>query len=169
MVELRAATQTDEPFLWEMLATAGYEPSVEHAKARHVVAMHLEGWMREGDFGVIASEEERLVGAAWARLFRLEEKPTFYVDDRTPEVTVAVSAAARGRGVGTRLLLALIEEAASRGMGGLMLNVRDTNPALRLYERLGFRRIEGAVIENRVGGQSFGMARSFTSSGSTPK
>jgi GNAT superfamily N-acetyltransferase len=80
----------------------------------------------------------------------------FYVDSRTPEVTIGVSGAARGQGVGASLLSALIAEAARRGLG-LCLNVRHDNPARRLYERHGFRLVAGSAVPNRVGGTSFAM------------
>ena len=44
----------------------------------------------------------------------------------------------RGRGIGTQLIKGLIEEAAKAGRA-VTLGVVKTNPALRLYERLGFR------------------------------
>jgi hypothetical protein len=37
------------------------------------------------------------------------------------------------------------------------LNVRDTSPALRLYERAGFRRMPGSEVRNRCGGLLLGM------------
>ena len=36
--------------------------------------------------------------------------------------------------------------------------VRESNPALRLYERLGFRRVPGRAVRNRAGSLSVGMA-----------
>ncbi|HEY8962306.1 MAG TPA: GNAT family N-acetyltransferase [Luteolibacter sp.] len=47
----------------------------------------------------------------------------------------------RGKGIGTSLLRELQEEAATRGMP-LSIHVERFNPALRLYERLGFRAVE---------------------------
>jgi ribosomal protein S18 acetylase RimI-like enzyme len=44
----------------------------------------------------------------------------------------------RGRGVGSRLLRAVLDEAAARGVKAT-INVEPANPARRLYERLGFR------------------------------
>jgi hypothetical protein len=35
--------------------------------------------------------------------------------------------------------------------------LRDTNPALRLYERAGFRRVLNSKVRNRCGGLSVGM------------
>lgn len=56
--------------------------------------------------------------------------------------TVAVAAGAQGRGLGERLVTTVIEQAARRGAGSLLLEVRADNPAaIRLYTRLGFERI----------------------------
>ena len=49
-----------------------------------------------------------------------------------------VDGALRRRGIGTEVVKALIEEAARTGRA-MTLGVVKTNPALRLYERLGFR------------------------------
>jgi GNAT superfamily N-acetyltransferase len=155
-IVIRPATQDDLAFLWHFLAIAAYEADIAAAKAVPFVAAHLEGWQRSEDFGFIAEQEVRAIGAAWARQFSPGEQPAFYVDDRTPEVTIGVEKAARGQGVGGRLLRALIAEAARRGVG-LCLNVRDDNPARRLYERIGFRLVPGSAVPNRVGGMSVGM------------
>jgi ribosomal protein S18 acetylase RimI-like enzyme len=47
----------------------------------------------------------------------------------------------RGAGIGTKLLLELQEEARA-GSKSLTIHVERFNPALRLYERLGFKQIE---------------------------
>jgi ribosomal protein S18 acetylase RimI-like enzyme len=49
-----------------------------------------------------------------------------------------VDRALRGQGIGTAVVNALVEE-AMRANRALTLGVVKTNPALRLYERLGFR------------------------------
>jgi ribosomal protein S18 acetylase RimI-like enzyme len=51
---------------------------------------------------------------------------------------IALTPAFRGRGIGTRLLRALIAEAAETART-LSIHVEMNNPARRLYERLGFR------------------------------
>lgn len=52
---------------------------------------------------------------------------------------IAVSAAARGQGIGTRLLQAIADHARATGKSTVRLDVIDTNPdARRLYERYGF-------------------------------
>jgi hypothetical protein len=37
------------------------------------------------------------------------------------------------------------------------LSVRETNPAVRLYERLGFKLVPGSEKTNRVGTRSFNL------------
>lgn len=50
---------------------------------------------------------------------------------------------ARGKGVGSALLKAIVEEARRRGLGAVRLDVIDTNPRARtLYERHGFKPVD---------------------------
>jgi ribosomal-protein-alanine N-acetyltransferase len=55
--------------------------------------------------------------------------------------TIAVAPATQGSGLGSRLLLALLDEADRRGQRVVSLEVRADNlPAQRLYDRHGFSR-----------------------------
>ena len=59
--------------------------------------------------------------------------------DEAHVTTIAVRPTDRGRGIGTALLLALLQEARSGGAAVATLDVRVSNlGAQRLYERLGF-------------------------------
>ncbi len=60
-------------------------------------------------------------------------------EDSTLLVDIALLAEHRGLGIGSELLRELIRE-CSRDRVPLRLQVLKTNPALRLYERLGFTR-----------------------------
>lgn len=153
---IRPARQDDLELLWEFLAMAAYEPSAAAAQSIRVSAHYLEGWRRPTDFGFIAEADGQPVGAAWARQFSASGNP-FFLNDRTPELAIGVQEGFRGRRIGTVLVRALIHEATSRKLG-LCLNVRETSPALRLYERLGFRRMPGCEVLNRAGSLSLGMA-----------
>ncbi|HET6313484.1 MAG TPA: GNAT family N-acetyltransferase [Chloroflexia bacterium] len=74
-----------------------------------------------------------------------DEQPVgrLYVDrwpDQTRVVDITVLPEYRNLGIGTVLLKALMAEAAEAGKP-LTIHVEQYNPALRLYERLGFTRI----------------------------
>ena len=103
------------------------------------VAHYIDGWMREGDAGLVATRDETLLGAAWWRIFGSGDRGYGFVDDDIPEIGLAVLETARGQGVGTRLLTELVNLARSQRRRGLSLSVEDGNEgARRLYERLGF-------------------------------
>ena len=57
---------------------------------------------------------------------------------------------ARGRGLGTAALRALEGELGARGVKALHLQVRPDNPAVALYERLGFTRVPRLVMTRRL-------------------
>lgn len=63
----------------------------------------------------------------------------------------AVVPAMRGRGIGTMLLRHVIADARDHGAAAVELTVGDSNPARRLYERLGFHTtaVTGAALFRR--------------------
>ena len=62
-----------------------------------------------------------------------------FVDEETPELAVAVVPNARGKGVGTALLTALLDRARADGYAALSLSVDRANEgAIALYEQHGF-------------------------------
>jgi GNAT superfamily N-acetyltransferase len=100
---------------------------------------------RPGDAAVIAVEGGRTVGAAWYRLFDdAATRPAEVRDSETPEVVIAVVPDRRGHGIGGALLEALKAKARADGFAALSLGVAEANPAMRLYERHGFVRVETA-------------------------
>ena len=62
-------------------------------------------------------------------------------DEEIRIIDIALLPEHRGRGIGTELLRALLDEAAEAGKR-LSIHVELNNPARRLYERLGFAPVE---------------------------
>jgi len=156
-VAIRPAAGEDEAFLWEMLAEAAQEDSVRAVEENPGTAKYVEGWGRDGDLGVVAvTATGEPLGAAWLRLLRGEEGGYGYVDDKTPELAIAIRPGARGTGIGARLISHLLQAAKSR-YRVVSLSVRSDNPALNLYERMGFCPVEGSKRTNRTGGTSITM------------
>ncbi len=118
-----------------------------------LVSRYVRGWGRPGDTAVIALENGFPVGAAWFRVFGGDEPGYGFVDERTPELAIAVVPSKRGHGVGDELLQALIAKAQAAGYERLSLSVEPGNPARKLYERHGFagrRRGRRGVDDGRV-------------------
>lgn len=105
------------------------------------LARYVEGWGRPGDFALVAIEGFQPVGAAWYRLFSAAEPGFGFVDEETPELTIAVVPSRRGHGYGNELLGALLTRARDDGFVAVSLSAEPDNPALVLYERHGFARV----------------------------
>jgi ribosomal protein S18 acetylase RimI-like enzyme len=137
---LREATQRDEPFLQEMLYEALFVAPGDPPMPRSVVdhpdlSRYVRGFGgRRGDVGLIAQTSAGdPIGAAWVRRLPSDDPGHGFVDDETPELSVAVVAAWRGFGVGTALLARLLDSTPR-----CSLSVDDRNRAVILYERFGF-------------------------------
>jgi len=103
---------------------------------------YVAGWGRRGDSAVIALESGFPIGAAWYRLFSREEPGFGFVDEQTPEVSIAVVPSRRGHGIGSELLDALIALAKEQDYPGLSLSVADESPALHVFQKHGFEKVE---------------------------
>jgi ribosomal protein S18 acetylase RimI-like enzyme len=144
---IRPLTKADEPFLWEMLYQAlfvppGHPPFPRELVRRPEISVYVDGWGREDDLGVVAFHAgmQEPIGAAWVRLLTGGKRGYGWVDDQTPELTIAVLPEHRGNGIGTQLLSQLLELAHTR-CRAFSLSVSRENPARRLYERAGFETV----------------------------
>jgi ribosomal protein S18 acetylase RimI-like enzyme len=152
---IRSLTTTDQPFLWEMLYQALYVPPGQAPLPREVIdqpdlVRYVQDWGRVGDRGFVAINPTtgQPMGAVWLRFLVGENQGYGYVDDRTPELGIAVLPEYRGHGIGTTLLNALVESTH----GPISLSVAADNPAVRLYQRFGFaiaRTSDGTLILKR--------------------
>src|SRR5690349_15768415 len=97
--------------------------AVDVMLARPELRVYVVGWPRPGDRAVVAEQHGTPVGAAWYRLFTETAHGYGFVDTETPELGVAVRASARGGGVGSALLSALIDHARADGHAAISLSV----------------------------------------------
>lgn len=164
-VLVRKATTEDTDFLWQMLYYAahmfeGEADSYQAAKTNPDLAKYVLNWGRTTDLGSIAMEPGtgKPLGAAWSRLLVGKEKTYAYVNDLTPELAVATLPEYGGRGIGTKLIQHLLEQARGR-FEAVTLSVRVSNKAERLYQRLGFETMQEII--NRVGTRSLVMMKTL--------
>ncbi len=62
-------------------------------------------------------------------------------DDELRVIDIALLPTHRGRGIGARLMQDILDQAAELGRM-VRIHVEHSNPAMKLYHRLGFRKIE---------------------------
>jgi len=154
-LRLRPIADADLPFLFRLYAStreeelAGVDWPAEQKEAfvrQQFEAQHA--WYQENyagsSFDVVEVDGEpagRLYVARWENEVRI--------------VDISLLPAHRGRGLGGALLAQLLAEADAQGKP-VSVHVERFNPALRLYERLGFRFREDKgvylLLERPVGG-----------------
>jgi ribosomal protein S18 acetylase RimI-like enzyme len=139
---IRAAGPHDVRFLRDMLRHAYYwrVDSVSES-GEPPVQRYVERWGRPGDTALIAIQDFQRVGAAWFRLFTDDNPGYGFLDEETPELSIAIVPSKRGTGLGSELLDALLERARADGYDAITLSVEKDSPAVGLYERHGFQRL----------------------------
>lgn len=140
-VTLRTATVEDTEFLasvyagtrMDELAVTDWSPERKNQFCRmqfEAQDAHYRQHYQTAEYFIIETRESpvgRLYVDRWTREIRIMD--------------IAILPEHRGRGIGTRLLGELQHEATSCGKS-LTIHVERMNPALRLYQRLGFTMIE---------------------------
>jgi ribosomal protein S18 acetylase RimI-like enzyme len=141
---LRPARADDLPFLEDMLL-ASMDWRGDGSMTRELmlatpgIAHYVAGWPRPGDVGVVAESDAGPLGAAWARLYADDDRGYGFVAADIPELGMALVPSARGRGLGRRMLVALVDAIRASGAPGVSLSVEDGNDRARaLYASLGF-------------------------------
>jgi ribosomal protein S18 acetylase RimI-like enzyme len=136
---LRPATADDEAFLLHLFA--GTRPefdllNIEEGQKRALILMQFNAQRQQYD-AVYPEAENSIILSHGRPIGRL------LVDRGGSEVIlidIALLPDQRNSGIGTDLIRKLLAEAAS-ARKAVRLHVFKSNPALRLYERLGFSRV----------------------------
>ena len=151
---IRPMREDEKPLLEAFLYLAIYQPPGETPIPREVI-FEPEIYVFIQDFGcgaqddcLVAEIDGEVAGMVWVRRLsgRLKGKevPRGYgnIDDETPEYAIAVRPQHRGKGVGTALLKAMAARLQEKGVRRASLSVHKGNPAIRLYQRMGFQAVE---------------------------
>ena len=146
-MNIRPATKDDDAFLKTMMYEAARwnpdwprEPMAE-VLDEPILRRYHEDWGRPGDGGMIAEIDGEPVGAAWYRLFAADAPGYGFVDERTPELSIAVAPLHRRKGIGGTLLRAAMVNAREEGYQTLSLSVAVHNRSRMLYQRVGFEKV----------------------------
>ena len=144
-VTLRPITPDDETFLYRLYASTRKEElaPLDWQEAQKETFLRMQFTAQHTFY------TEQFPQAAF-QLLVLGDEPIgrLYVDHRPDEIRIldiALLPAYRNRGIGTRLIVEILDRGAAAGLP-VRMHVEQYNPALRLYHRLGFRRIDDSGI-----------------------
>jgi len=130
--------------LWNFLHIALWDPPPADLRPPETlqlptVRIYAEDWGRDSDIGVIANieGEQAPVGACWMRLVP-DGMGLAYIDERTPQLGIALLPAWQHQGYGKLMMLAALDAARQRGIEQVSLTVHPQNPAAGMYASCGF-------------------------------
>lgn len=136
---IRPIQPKDYKLLAEFLYNAIFLPPDAPTLSRDIIykpeiALYINNFGGSYDCGSVDEQDGIAVGMAWTRII-----PAYgHVDSQTPELAMSVLPAYREHGIGTLLLTSLFELLCRRGYRQTSLSVQKANPAVRLYQRLGY-------------------------------
>ena len=146
MIGFRELRVSDQSVLWDWLHIALWDPPPAGLRPREVlddpgVRIYAEDWGRPGDIGVVALVDGTDAGACWMRVLP-EGVGLASIDDRSPQLGIALEPPYQHRGLGEPLMREALARAWQAGHEKVALTVHPENPAIPMYERCGFLRIE---------------------------
>ena len=147
--EMRHIRQDEWPLLEDFLYEAIFVPegfeggiprSVIYDDPKCRAAFESFGTLPD-DRAVVAEVDGKVIGACWVRT----TDEYGHIDEATPSFSISIFKPYRGQGIGTAMMRVMLDELCDAGYTRASLSVQKENPALRLYERLGFRIIGDGV------------------------
>ena len=140
MTTIREIRPEEIPVLDDFLYEAIFIPEGFPAPPRSVIENEdLQVYVR--DFGkkaddrcLVAEVDGKVVGAVWTRIM----DDYGHIDNHTPSLAISLYKEYRNRGIGTQLMLRMLEKLKADGYPCVSLSVQKANYALQMYRKVGF-------------------------------
>ncbi len=144
-VSIRRILPSEYSLMEDIMYEAIYHPDPANPYPKDViylpqVRIYWDNWGEgKDDHCLVAIVKDEIAGAVWIRTFPGEVKGYGHVDEQTPEIAIALFGEYRDKGIGTRMMERMTALMKTEGYARVSLSIAKANPALRLYERLGFK------------------------------
>lgn len=93
---------------------------------------------RKGDNCLVADFGGKVVGAVWTRIMN----DCGHVDNETPSFAISLFKEYRGQGIGSQLMVRMLELLKWQGYEKASLAVQKANYAVKMYESVGFKTVD---------------------------
>lgn len=129
-----------QDFLYEAIfIPEGMEPPPKDIIERPELKLYYEDFgSGEADHCFVAEDDGKVVGAVWTRIM----EDYGHVDSQTPSFAISLIQEYRGKGIGTELMKKMLEHLKNQGFKKASLAVQKSNYAVRMYEKVGFRKVD---------------------------
>ena len=133
-------TELLQDFLYEAIfIPEGIEPPARSIIEQPELKIYYEDFgSGSADHCIVADDDGKVIGAVWTRIMN----DYGHVDDDTPSFAISLYKEYRGRGIGTRMMNEMLALLKEKGFERASLAVQKANYAVRMYENVGFRKID---------------------------
>lgn len=129
-----------EDFLYEAIfIPEGFEKPPKCIIENEELQVYIKDFGKLKDDNCLVAEcDNRIAGACWTRIM----KDYGHIDDKTPSFAISLYEEYRGKGIGTRLMYAMLKLLKEKGYKQASLAVQKKNYALKMYKKVGFRIVD---------------------------
>lgn len=144
MINIRNIQPQEIPVLDDFLYEAIFIPQGVVPPPRSIIEQDdLQVYVRgfgddPHDHCLVAEVDGKIVGAVWVRIM----DDYGHLDSQTPSLAISLYKEYRGQGIGTQLLLQMMDLLRKEKYAQVSLSVQKENYALRMYEKAGFKIVE---------------------------
>lgn len=137
---IRALKPDETPLLRDFLYEAIFIPEGVEAPPRNIIDLpelkiYIEDFgTKKDDYCLVADYNGKVIGAVWTRIMH----DYGHVDDTTPSLSISLYKEYRNKGIGHRLMEAIIENLQEKSYRQISLSVQKANYAVDMYLKLGF-------------------------------
>lgn len=138
---IRKIQKQEYPLLEDFLYEAIFVPEGAAIPPRTITAapqlrIYVENFGEsQGDLGLVAEIDKRIVGAVWTRIM----DDYGHVDGKTPSLAISLYEEYRGLGIGTAMMKEILALLKSHEYKRVSLSVQKANYAAKLYLKVGFK------------------------------
>ncbi|MBE9509414.1 MAG: GNAT family N-acetyltransferase [Bacteroidetes bacterium] len=145
---IREIKHKEIDFLREVLYMDLYVPEGQPPFPKSVldnpdISKYIDHWgTLPNDLALVAVFNNELIGAIWGRTFSSSIAGYGFIDENTPEISMAVKEKFRNQGIGTKLIDEISKIYFSKGIKLISLSMDKRNRAKLLYVKKGFILVE---------------------------
>ena len=143
-MELRELRENEYDLLKVFLYEAIFIPDGVEPPSREIIyepdlKIYYEDFGEgEADYCFVADDDGKVVGAVWTRIMN----DYGHVDDEIPSFAISLFKEYRGKGIGTKLMIKMLELLKAKRYKQASLAVQKANYAVKMYEKVGFKTVD---------------------------
>lgn len=142
--KIRGINAAEYPLLADFLYEAIFIPQGVEPPPRSIINNdELQVYVK--DFGksphdrcLVAEADGKVVGAVWVRIM----EDYGHINDETPSFAISLYKEYRGQGIGTALMVKMLELLRESGYKRASLAVQKENYAVKMYKKVGFEIVD---------------------------